>query len=90
MEAGRALVAFEGVADTLEHDVSAWQLGADSGPEAFANALTQLLGDPVRAARLGRGARAVLDAEHAWPVLAARMLRLLEALGARDRPRDGR
>jgi transcription-repair coupling factor (superfamily II helicase) len=70
--------------------VSAWLLGADSGPEAFANALTQLLGDPVRAARLGRGARAVLDAEHAWPVLAARTLRLLEALGARARPRDGR
>lgn len=76
MEAGRAIVAFRGVAATLEHRSSAWLLGADASPAEIGQALAALLTDRGRAADLGRGARSVLDRRHAWPELARRTLAL--------------
>lgn len=78
MEAGRAIVARQGVAEGLEHGRSAWLLARDAGAEELARALGRLAADPVEAARLGRGARARLESYHAWPDLAARTLALAE------------
>jgi len=82
MEAGRAIVARRGVAPGLEHDRSAWLLEPDAGPEAFASALRGLAADPARAARLGAGARAALEARHAWPEIARSTLALAAEAGA--------
>jgi glycosyltransferase involved in cell wall biosynthesis len=90
MEAGRAIVAYEGVADTLEHERSGWLLPRSAGAEEMAQAIAKLLGDPERAARLGEGARAVLASQHAWPGAAARMFRLVEGVLAHRAARGGR
>ena len=76
MDAGRAIVARRGVAPGLEHARSAWLVAPDAGPEEFAAALRALAADPARARSLGAGARAALEAEHAWPALARRTLAL--------------
>jgi glycosyltransferase involved in cell wall biosynthesis len=78
MEAGRAIVARSGLVDGLEHGVSAWLVPADAGPREFASALETLTRDAVRAARLGRGARALLELRHAWGPLAKQTLELCE------------
>jgi glycosyltransferase involved in cell wall biosynthesis len=83
MEAGRAIVAREGVAEGLEHGVSAWLLAPDAGAAELARALRSLAADPAAAARLGRGARARLESHHAWPALAARTLALAEKVARR-------
>jgi glycosyltransferase involved in cell wall biosynthesis len=83
MEAARPIVARRGVADGLEHGESAWLLEPEAGPEAFAEAIRALLADPALAARLGAGARAVLEARHVWPELARRTLALAAEAAAR-------
>jgi 1,2-diacylglycerol 3-alpha-glucosyltransferase len=83
MEAGRAIVARRGVAEGLEHGVSAWLLDRDADAGELARTLAGLAADPVAAARLGRGARARLESHHAWPSLAARTLALAERVARR-------
>jgi len=77
MQAGRAIVARRGVADTLVHGESAWLLSDEAGPDDFAAALRALAADPVLRARLGGAARRVLTAQHAWPARAAQTLALV-------------
>jgi glycosyltransferase involved in cell wall biosynthesis len=86
MEAARPIVAHQGVVDGLEHDRSAWLLPPDAPPARLSQALCALFADPARAARLGRGARAVLESRHGWAGLAARTLALARAAG-RPAPR---
>jgi len=80
MEAGRAIVAHAGVADALEHDREAWLLAPGSGAADLADAIGSLASDPARASRLGRGARAALEARFTWPPLAERTLSLCRAV----------
>ena len=77
MEAGRAIVAREGIADGLTHDRDAWLVPRDAGPDAFAHALRALREDPTRRERLGRNARAKLATHHDWNALANRSLALV-------------
>jgi len=79
MEAGCAIVAREGIADTLQHDRDAWLLPRDAGAAAFGRALRTLHRDPERRTRLGRAARDTLAAHHDWPTLARRTLALADA-----------
>ena len=74
MEAGRPIVAQRDVAETLQHERSALLLPSDASPAHFAAAIARVLADPALAARLGRGARRVLEAQHRWPTLAERTL----------------
>jgi len=87
MEARRAIVAHASVAEGLAHDRSAWLLPDDTAPEAWAEAIRTLAGDPARAARLGAKARWILETRHAWPELAERTLDLARRarVGGRDR-----
>lgn len=78
MEAGCAIVAREGIADTLRHDQDAWLLPRDAGAAAFGQAMRTLQGDPERRARLGRAARETLATHHDWQALAHRTLALAE------------
>jgi glycosyltransferase involved in cell wall biosynthesis len=78
MEAGRAIVARSGLVDGLEHEVSAWLVPSDAGPSELASALESLTGDPERAAKLGRGARALLELRHGWAQLAKQTLEFCE------------
>jgi len=87
MEAGRAIVAHAGVAGALEHDREAWLLAPGATAADLAGAIHALASDPARASRLGRGARAALEARFAWPPLAERTLALCRAvLAGGDRP----
>jgi glycosyltransferase involved in cell wall biosynthesis len=79
MEAGRAIVARRGVADTLVHGESAWLVADDAGPEDFAEALRALAADPALRARLGAAARSALATHHAWPARAGETLALVRA-----------
>ena len=89
MEAGRPIVAFEGIAVGLEHERSAWLLPARAGAAEFARAFVKLRRDPARAMRLGAGAKQHLEAHHAWPPLAAETLEFAREIAeqARSRPR---
>jgi glycosyltransferase involved in cell wall biosynthesis len=79
MEAGRAIVARRGVADTLVDGESAWLVPDDAGAEHFAEALRALAADPVLRARLGAAARSALATHHAWPARADETLALVRA-----------
>lgn len=79
MQAGRAIVARRGVADTLVHRESGWLLPDDAGPDDFAAAIRALAADPPLRARLGGAARSVLAAQHAWPARAEQTLALVRA-----------
>ena len=87
MEAGRAIVARRGVADTLVDGESAWLLADDAGPEAIAGALRALARDADLRTRLGAGARGALAKHHAWPARAEETLALVRAALARRRGR---
>jgi glycosyltransferase involved in cell wall biosynthesis len=87
MEAGRAILARRGVADTLVHGESAWLVADGAGPEDFAGALRTLAADPALRARLGAAARSALAQHHAWPARAEETLALVRAAIAR---RSGR
>jgi glycosyltransferase involved in cell wall biosynthesis len=77
MEAGRPIVANQLLAEGLEHAKSAWLLPPTAGPEAWAAACEQLLGDPSTADGLGRAARRHLEERHCWRELAGRTLDLV-------------
>ncbi len=87
MEARRAIVARAGIAEGLEHGRSAWLLRPEATDAELADAIRALLDDPGRAARLGRAARAQLEAQHAWPDLARRTLELAGEVRRRARGR---
>jgi 1,2-diacylglycerol 3-alpha-glucosyltransferase len=74
MEAGRPIVAFEGVASGLEHRRNAWLLPRGAGARDLAHALAALLADPARGEDLGRAGRRHLEEQHAWPTLARNTL----------------
>ena len=87
MEAGRAIISHSRVGDALEHGHSAWLLAPGATANDLADAIRALASDPARAARLGRAARATLEARFAWPKLAERTLALCEAVRSRGVPR---
>jgi glycosyltransferase involved in cell wall biosynthesis len=78
METGHPIVAFEAVAEGLEHGASAWLLGENAGVEAIAAALDALDADPALRAHLGEGARARLASHHDPAVLARETLHFVE------------
>ena len=80
MEAGLAIVGHAASLGGLRHDESAWCLPADAEPDQWAAAVATLHSDPHLRARLGRGARAVLERDHAWPRLADQTLQLVASL----------
>ena len=87
MEAARPIVAYARIAEGLEHGVSAELLSDGAGPAELAHAVERVLADPVRAAALGRAARARLDGQHAWPRIAEETLSLITALNERRESR---
>jgi glycosyltransferase involved in cell wall biosynthesis len=87
MEAARACVAHAAVADGLVHAESGWLLAANAGPEELAAGVDALASDAGLRRRLGRGAREVLEREHAWPELARRTLDLVRRARAERRAR---
>lgn len=80
--AGRPIVAHADVAAGLRHEREAWLLPRGADAQAWAAALQALLGDPARAASLGRAARAHWTARHGWEPLARRTLTFLESTAA--------
>jgi glycosyltransferase involved in cell wall biosynthesis len=83
MEAGRAIVARQGLADSLVHGTSAWLLPGSAPVAELAFALRRLADDAALAARLGAGARDALARLHDPALLARRTLQLIEALPPR-------
>ncbi len=79
MEAGRAIVLRRGAAAALAHGESAWLLRDAAGPDDFAAAIRSLAKDAALRARLGSGARRVLESHHAWPARAGETLALVRA-----------
>ncbi|MBW2272394.1 MAG: glycosyltransferase family 4 protein [Deltaproteobacteria bacterium] len=88
MEAGRPIVAFEGIASGFEHRRNAWLLRRDAGARDVADALVALLDEPALGEALGHVARRHLEEQHSWPTLARRTLEFAEGLcdGARGVP----
>lgn len=84
MEAGRAIVARESVADPLVHDLSGWIVADDAPPAVWSRAIDALVGDPSRAARLGNEARGTLEREHDPRTLAHRLLEILPRRSGTD------
>jgi len=80
MEARRAIVGHEAGLGDLRHGESAWCLPPEAGVAQWASSLASLQQDPALRTRLGAGARAVLESEHAWPKLADRTLQLVASL----------
>jgi len=90
MEAGRAIVARQEVADTLVHEESGWLLPDAATPRELATGLRRCVDDEALRGRLGAGARKVLENEHDWPTIAGETLALIDALRAGgDAPRSG-
>jgi glycosyltransferase involved in cell wall biosynthesis len=83
MEAERPIVALRGIADTLQHDESAWLLPAAVDGRSLAQVLEALWRDPARRARLGAGAAQVLAKQHRWQDVAAATLELTRRARAR-------
>jgi glycosyltransferase involved in cell wall biosynthesis len=77
MEAETPIIAFDGIADGLVHDVSACLLPLTAGAEALAAAIEGLLADSAHAQRLGAAARQRLETAHDWRSLAEQTLALL-------------
>ncbi len=88
MEAGLPIVAYALIAEGLEHERSAWLLPRGAGAAELSDAIRHLFGDRALAARLGRGAREVLEARHGWPAIAERTLRFAAALRRRPTGED--
>jgi glycosyltransferase involved in cell wall biosynthesis/quercetin dioxygenase-like cupin family protein len=78
MEASLPIVCRSGLADSLVRAHSAWLLSDTDGSEALANAIERVARDRGLARELGSGARAALERDHAWPLLARRTLRYAE------------
>ena len=77
MEAALPIVARVEQSVGLVHDRDAWLVGPGGSSEELAHGLRVLFEDPERARRLGRAARARLEAHHRWPELAQRTRVLL-------------
>lgn len=80
MEAGRAILARAGICETLAHDVSAWLVPQRAGADEFADGLRALHASAALRNRLGAGARATLETQHAWPELTQTLLALVAAV----------
>ncbi len=91
MEAGLAIIAFEGVADGLTHGVDAWLLPQEAAASELAAAIRGLRADPSLCAQLGERARHLLETRFGWEAAIARTLDvvmpLAEARHARGRIR---
>jgi glycosyltransferase involved in cell wall biosynthesis len=57
-------------------------------PAAMAGAITELLADPERAARIGEEAAAIVAADHSWTAVVDRLRPLLGIRDARARRSD--
>lgn len=79
MASGRAVVAFQGSAKRVVDGVTGLVV-PDRDTAAFARALVDLAGDPARAARLGRAARAFVTATASWDTAAERCERVYAGL----------
>jgi len=80
MEASLPIVARAEQPAGLVHDRDAWLVAPGGGPTELARGLRELFSDPHRADRLGRAARARLEAHHRWPALAQRTHALLSSV----------
>ena len=85
LEASRAIVARVPLADTLVHGESGWLIERGDDASVFAGAIARVFDDKALAARLGAGARRVLDKAHDWPALALDTLDLVREAIARAR-----
>jgi len=72
MEAGQPIVAFERVAPGFTHLENAWLLEPDAGAGELAQAIQSLWRDAALRARLGEGARRLLESRHGWAQLTQR------------------
>jgi glycosyltransferase involved in cell wall biosynthesis len=88
MEAGLAILAFEGVADGLRHGFEAWLLPRHAGANALASAIRSLRAEPALASRLGANARRLLEERFGWKDSIPRTLGIATALA--DAGREGR
>jgi glycosyltransferase involved in cell wall biosynthesis len=62
---------------------------AEATPEAYGQAIAELLADPAACAAMGRRARAVAESKYAWSRLAPRLIEVYEHALAADRGRRG-
>ncbi len=86
MEAARAIVAFEDVADGFVHRRDAWLLPRQADARLLADAILQLLAAPELAARIGQQGRLRLERSCGWDEAAQRTLTLVaDAVAARGR-----
>lgn len=90
MEAGRAIVGFEGVADGLRHGLDAWLLPRRAGADDLAEALRRLQRERTLAARLGAAARRLLDARFGWAHATEQTLAVVSAAIETRRARPAR
>ncbi len=84
MEAGRAILAREGIGGTFTHGRDAWLVPGRATPRVLAEAMSRLQADSPLRHCLGAGALRLLQITHAWPELARRTLRLLEDVSRRS------
>jgi glycosyltransferase involved in cell wall biosynthesis len=82
MEAARAIVAFEDVAEGFVHRHDAWLLPRHADARLLAGAITQLLGAPELAHRIGQQGRLRLERSLGWDEAAQRTLALLAGVVA--------
>jgi len=84
MAAGKAIVACEGSAGPLAHDVTGLRVPNDD-PDALARAIVALMDDPGRAGRLGAAARAAAQERFSWETVARRIEGVYASLLERNR-----
>jgi phosphatidylinositol alpha-1,6-mannosyltransferase len=87
MASGRAVVAsrVDGIPDAVVDGETGLLVPRDD-PEQLAEALTALLSDPARCARLGEHARELVHREPTWETVAGRYMRTLADAAAAPRP----
>jgi glycosyltransferase involved in cell wall biosynthesis len=84
MAAGKPIVStgVGGIAEVIQHERSG-VLVPRREPEALADAVYHVMGDPKRQRQLGDAARAFIEAEYSLPVATARVERLYQEVVAR-------
>jgi glycosyltransferase involved in cell wall biosynthesis len=85
LASGRPLVSTSMGAEGVDVRDGAEALIAD-GPDRFADAAVQVLGDPALAERLGAAGRLLAERAYDWDVIGAHLSDLLERLAADRRP----
>lgn len=88
MEASRAIVAFERVADGFTHGTDAWLLPREAGAETLGRSLGALLTDPTRTRWLGANARRLLETRFGWAEAVARTRTVLSGIAASHPARE--